>query len=446
MLKRTGFVWLFALVLALCSSVAYAADARLTADAHINSTSTLAGVNNGTAANLVVDANNTSLLQFDISALPSGTIVHANLILYLNKVTAAGAGVNVYPWQPSPWGETLVTYNNGWNLWNGSAAVGPVTVSGPGYLVIDVTGAVQAWTTGSGAPLGSFAILSSGGTSIQVDAKENTLTSHPARLDVTIGAAGPAGPMGATGATGPTGAIGDTGPVGVSGATGPTGPTGVVGANGATGATGPQGAQGPTGSAGGNGVNGANGETGATGPTGATGATGPMGPGLNGPGTAAKCQGGIAGAGFGVPASLVQPSTDAPPQATCEADGFHAYLAFTQSVEQIITDEFELPSVWTGNLSLILDGWSASTNAPTINVALLCISTAATSGGTYGIAQPVSFTPGGSSGRTVVTAVLSTDAPHATKACAAGDLVQWKLDVTAAAGATWNLKSVRFLQ
>jgi len=440
MSNRTGFVWLFALMLALCASVAFAADARLTADAHINSTSSLAGVNNGMAANLVVDANDTTLLQFDVSQIPSGSIVHADLILYLNKVTTAGAGVNIYPWQPSSWSETLVTYSNGWNLWNGSTAVGPVAICGTGYLAIDVTSAVQAWTTGSGAPLGSFAILSSGGTSVQIDAKENTLTSHAARLDITIGAAGPAGPAGATGATGPTGPVGDTGaagaagatgaagPAGVAGATGPTGPAGANGTNGATGATGPQGLQG------------------AQGPTGATGPTGPVGPGLNGPGTAAKCQGGIAGAGFSVPASLVQPGTDAPPQARCEADGFHAYLAFSPSVEQIIADEFEIPSDWSGNLSLILDAWSASSSAPTVTLSLLCVGTAATSGGSYGTPQPISVSPGAGSVRTLVTTVLMTDAPHAMKACAAGDLVQWKLDVTANAAATWNLKSVRFFQ
>ena len=61
MLKRRGFVCLFALVLALCCSTAFADDARLTADAYINSTSQLAGINNGTAANLIIDANDTSL-------------------------------------------------------------------------------------------------------------------------------------------------------------------------------------------------------------------------------------------------------------------------------------------------------------------------------------------------------------------------------------------------
>ena len=168
---------------------------------------------------------------------------------------------------------------------------------------------------------------------------------------------------------------------------------------------------------------------------------------LNGPGLAAKCQGGIAGAGFSVPASSAQPSTDAPPQAACEADGLHGYLAFTLSVEQIIADEFYIPaSNWTGNLSVTLDGGSSSTSAPTITIALLCISTAATTGGTYGTTQTISFTPGATSGRTTLNTSLTTDATHATKACAAGDLVQWKLDVIANAAANLNLKAVRFFQ
>ena len=143
---------------------------------------------------------------------------------------------------------------------------------------------------------------------------------------------------------------------------------------------------------------------------------------------------------------MYQPGNHAPPQAFCEADGFHGYLALTSSVEQIVSDEFELPNPWTGSLSLTVDAWSASTSAPTVTISLLCIGSAATSGGTYGTAQTISVTPAAASGRTVVTAVLSTDATHATKACAAGDLVQWKLDVTANAAATFNLKAVRFFQ
>ena len=124
----------------------------------------------------------------------------------------------------------------------------------------------------------------------------------------------------------------------------------------------------------------------------------------------------------------------------------HGYLALTSSVEQIVTDEFELPNPWTGNLSVTVDAWSASSSAPTATISLVCITTAATSGGTYGTAQTISFSPAAASGRTVVTTTLQTDAAHATKACVAGDLVQWKLDVTANAAATWNLKFARFFQ
>ena len=229
MSKRTSSVWLWALALGLCSSPAFAADAQLVADAHINSASP--GANNGTAANLAVDASDTALLQFDPSTIPPGTVVHANLILYVNRVTAAGLGVNVYVWQPSSWTETGVNYSNTWLLLaglhpiNGAAVTVPAS---PGYLVIDVTAAVQGWTIGSGAQYGSLAvgIVPGGGTSILLDSKENTLTSHPARLDVTIGSVGPAGPQGAQGLTGATGPAGSQGPQGLTGATGPEGPMG----------------------------------------------------------------------------------------------------------------------------------------------------------------------------------------------------------------------------
>ena len=287
MSMRTSPVWLCALALGLCSSPAFAADAQLVADAHINSASP--GANNGTAANLAVDASDTALLQFDPSTIPPGTVVHANLILYVNRVTAAGLGVNVYAWQPSSWTETGVNYSNTWLLLaglhpvNGTAVTVPVS---PGYLVIDVTAAVQGWTLGSGAQYGSLAvgIVPGGGTSILLDSKENTLTSHPARLDVTVGEAGPAGPQGLTGATG---LAGPTGPQGLTGATGPAGPAGPLGAQGLTGATGSQGPAGTQGPQGPTGATGSQGPTGPQGPQGLTGATGSQGPagpqGLQGP-------------------------------------------------------------------------------------------------------------------------------------------------------------------
>ncbi|MBL8222946.1 MAG: collagen-like protein [Bryobacterales bacterium] len=85
-------------------------------------------------------------------------------------------------------------------------------------------------------PNDGLAILGSSGqsTALFFDSKENTATSHPAELDITL--AGPAGP---TGATGPQGIQGIQGVAGATGARGATGPMGPQGAQGTQGPTGP---------------------------------------------------------------------------------------------------------------------------------------------------------------------------------------------------------------
>jgi hypothetical protein len=134
--------------------------------------------------------------------------------------------------------------------------------------LVDVTALVNGWLA---SPSTNFGIEIAGatGTTVFLDSKENTATSHPATLQVTV--TGPAGPAGAAGPQGPTGATGATGAVGPSGPKGATGATGATGPFGAPGAAGPSGAQGSAGAAG------ANGTTGAVGPNGPTGASGPQG-------------------------------------------------------------------------------------------------------------------------------------------------------------------------
>ena len=137
------------------------------------------------------------------------------------------------------------------------------------YITLDVTNQVRSWL--NGAPNNGFFLAASGGTTVFLDSKESTSTSHPATLEVVFsgapgltGAVGPTGPTGAPGTTGLTGATGPTGPtgaVGPTGATGPAGATGVAGITGATGATGPAGDPGPAGPTGATGVAGAQGPT-----------------------------------------------------------------------------------------------------------------------------------------------------------------------------------------
>lgn len=273
-------------------------------DVTISSASPTTNFNTGTAAQtLSIAAGNAGLAQFDLSGFSPGAQVSvAYLRVYADKVTAAGT-LN-FTLVTSPWTENSVTY-----------ATQPTTAGSPfgsigvstanSFVLVNVTPQVQSWIANPATNFG-VEITGSGSTAVSLDTKENTATSHPAELILSIiGAPGPAGSTGATGpvgVTGPTGVqgtagvIGATGPIGPTGATGPTGLTGSTGPTGPTGSTGPAGPAGPTGNIGAAGAAGSMGTTGATGPqgppgpsggVGAAGAAGPMGPvgptGLTGP-------------------------------------------------------------------------------------------------------------------------------------------------------------------
>jgi hypothetical protein len=265
---------LVAALLVLFSTCGLAADARLAADSYIDNTSFATQANNyGALTSVNVDLNKIALIRFDLAGLPPGaTIAKANLVLYLSRFTTAGT-IFVSP-VAGPWDEITVTYNN--FPGRGAAATSFVVTQGATYITVDVTSLAQAWA-GNGNTNYGVALWTSDASAI-FDSKENSSTSHPAVLDITLeapGTPGPTGPAGATGATGPQGPVGDTGATGAQGLVGATGPAGPTGATGATGAQGAQGVTGPTGSTGSQGTHGL---TGATGPQGAVGATGPEGP------------------------------------------------------------------------------------------------------------------------------------------------------------------------
>lgn len=160
---------------------------------------------------------------------------------------------------------------------------------------------------------------------------------------------------------------------------------------------------------------------------------------LNGPGTAAKCQGAMCAVGFNYAASGA-------PTAALEADNINGNADFTASTLGTVYDRFDLPNDWSGTLNVNITAWSSSTSAPTINLYLACVGTGVISGPTFGTAQSISLTPSGSSGRTLVTSSLQTNATYAGNSCAAGNLVEWQLAITANAAADLHVLSVRFTE
>lgn len=239
----------WAMVLLATAAQARAAQLTLVADAHVNAARPAA--NSGAISNLDVGAGYTSLLQFDLTALPAGTtpaqIARATLRLFSNRVDTAGTvrlqGIS------SAWGEYSVTYATLPPIASSSASV-PITQAGT-YVSVDVTAFVQGWLTNPASNNGIA--LTSTDAVAQFDSKENDLTGHAPQIDVVLVSQGPAGPKGDKGdpgATGPQGQAGAVGPVGAQGATGPAGPQGPQGPQGLQGVAGPTGAQGTRGPAG----------------------------------------------------------------------------------------------------------------------------------------------------------------------------------------------------
>jgi hypothetical protein len=250
-----GLIGLLSLVLLLPTTGA--TEARLVADASVSTVNP--GTNFGSLSNLYVgpaDASNhpinITLLQFDLTGVPSAPVAHAELRFYVNRLNFFGH-VDVAP-VTSSWLETAVTFNT-------MPSVGAVIATVPvpqrfAYISVDVTRQVADWLSGRTTNNG-FAILPSASdpaTSLVLDSKENDEGGHSAVLDISLvgpaGATGPPGPIGPTGVPGPQGLVGPpgaTGPAGPRGAAGPTGATGAIGPPGATGPAGPQGIQGPTG-------------------------------------------------------------------------------------------------------------------------------------------------------------------------------------------------------
>jgi len=314
-----------------------AQTATLIADTHINSAQS--AINSGTLSNLNVGNGYTSLLQFDLSLLPTGTtaaqISRAVLVLYCNRADNLGA-INIAP-VAGAWGEYSVTYGSMPPL--GSAVATAQVVSADSYIAIDVTGLVAAWIATPSTNNG-LALTAVSGAVLQFDSKENDLTAHAARLDIalvtssgtgTIGPAGPQGPAGPAGSQGPigiTGATGSAGPAGAQGPQGSVGPTGAIGPAGPIGATGlagpagVQGPQGPAGAAGATGPAGTPGNNGAVGPQGPTGPTGPQGPiGLTGPQGTPGAAGATGPAGPAGSTGLTGPQGPAGPQGATGAQG-----------------------------------------------------------------------------------------------------------------------------
>src|ERR1700733_9407016 len=174
-------------------------------DAHVEP---LGAGNFGALAAITVDAaKSEGLVQFDLTQLPQAItgsqVWKATLTLFSSHVVLPGT-VDLYA-ANGVWTESAVNTGNAPAA--GALVAGSVPVpSANSYVTVDVTSAVRDWLNGVVANDG-FLIRASSGGPFQFDSKENTDTSHPALLNVSLI---PPRLPDAAGQTG-TGTIGQTG-------------------------------------------------------------------------------------------------------------------------------------------------------------------------------------------------------------------------------------------
>lgn len=241
---------------------AWAFDTVLSDDATIDGSSPASQSGKyGTQPSLHIGPQQMTLLRFDLSALSKGVsstdLERAELVLWVDQVTTKGRLIATA--LAGDWQERQVTFNS-FPVINSSlhSPVRTIRANNAGkFITLEITDIVKHWLDFPDQAFG-VALSTDGSQAAAIfDAKENTESSHEARLLLTwsirAGATGATGPAGAQGAVGPSGATGNIGPQGLTGAAGNPGATG---ATGILGATGPQGATGATGATGSPGLQG----------------------------------------------------------------------------------------------------------------------------------------------------------------------------------------------
>lgn len=219
---------LFALVVVAFgfhASSAFAIEMLLSGDSHVSTPAP--NTSYGALPTLNVGQGSRALVGFSLQRLPANLtaeqVAKATLSIWVNKVGIAGE-VEIAQ-ATSPWSEGTVTDSGAPSVGSRFASV---AVSKAGQWVsVDLTDAVRQWVE---YPAGNFGLVispsvGSPATTVFLDSKENTATSHPARLDVVLAAEkGEAGSIGAAGPQGPKGDKGEPGAIGPQGPAGPAGP------------------------------------------------------------------------------------------------------------------------------------------------------------------------------------------------------------------------------
>jgi hypothetical protein len=151
----------------------------------------------------IESASQTTYIQFDLSAIPSGytgaNITKASLKLYVNTVAKAGS-FNV-DYVSGTWSESTITADKAPALGTTIAASVPLTAADKNqFILIDITTAVQAWLNGTAND--GIALVGNNPLNATFDSKESTTTSHAAELVIVFAGGGGGGITGIETASG----------------------------------------------------------------------------------------------------------------------------------------------------------------------------------------------------------------------------------------------------
>lgn len=152
----------------------------------------------------VESSSQTTYIQFDLTAIPSGftgsNIAKATLKLYVNTVIKSGSfNVNFVN---GTWAEATITANLAPALGTTILPSVPLTTANKGdYLLVDITPALQAWLNQTQANDG-IALVGNSPLNATFDSKESTTTSHPPELDIVFAGGGSGGITGINTASG----------------------------------------------------------------------------------------------------------------------------------------------------------------------------------------------------------------------------------------------------
>jgi hypothetical protein len=177
------------LVLASAAGDAQATIVTATRDTYISSAAP--STNFGPSETLQVSASSTALVWFDVEqVLPTGTtpqqVVKATLQLWVSRDSPHPAGsMRVVAVQTS-WQGAIVVYATR-PTYPLTSPVTTTLASGLGYYVlVDVTDIVRGWVTSPATNNGLALLAADNSISVRFDSKENSATSHPALLDITL--------------------------------------------------------------------------------------------------------------------------------------------------------------------------------------------------------------------------------------------------------------------